>query len=58
MENTLKVGDRIYQRDWKDLIKTKDNLVKHGCHVEVKGFADMSDNILTVTYVPEVANEA
>lgn len=49
----LHVGDRIKCRNWKDLKVTALNLSGEGYGVEVIGFADMSDDILTITALPE-----
>ena len=49
----LKVGDRIHCKDWRDLKRTALNLSAEGYGVTVVGFADMSDDILTITALPE-----
>lgn len=45
----LTVGDRIYCNSWRDLLKTSFQLSSEGYGVSVIGFADMSDNVLTIT---------
>lgn len=49
----LKVGDRIHCKDWRDLKRTALNLSAEGYGVTVVGFADMSDDVLTITALPE-----
>ena len=43
------VGDKIKCKDWKDLRHKALLLSSEGYGVEVIGFSDMSDNILTIT---------
>lgn len=45
----LTVGDRIFCNSWKDLLQTSFRLSSEGYGVSVIGFADMSDNVLTIT---------
>lgn len=49
----LKVGDRIHCKDWRDLKRTALNLSAEGYGVTVVGFADMADDVLTITALPE-----
>lgn len=49
----LKVGDRIHCKDWRDLKRTALNLSSEGYGVTVVGFADMADDVLTITALPE-----
>lgn len=53
IQRTLQIGDKIHCRSWKDLKRTAFNLSSEGYGVEVIGFGDMSDNILTITAMPE-----
>ena len=53
MEKKLSIGDRICCKNWKDLKNTALGLSGEGYGVEVIGFADMSDNVLTITALPE-----
>jgi len=58
MKNNLNVGDRIHCKNWKDLKRTALQLSAEGYGVTVIGFADMADNVLTITALPEgVSNE-
>lgn len=52
-QQDLKFGDRIRCKNWKDLLTTALSLSAEGYGVSVIGFADMSDDILTITAVPE-----
>lgn len=49
----MKLGDRIYCASWRDLKNTALQLSSEGYGVTVIGFSDMSDNILTITALPE-----
>ena len=49
----LQSGDRIHCHSWRDLMNTAFHLSAEGYGVEVIGFADMSDNVLTITAQPE-----
>lgn len=49
----MNLGDRIYCASWRDLKKTALQLSSEGYGVTVIGFSDMSDNILTITALPE-----
>lgn len=49
----LRLGDRIKCKNWKDLKKTAFALASEGYGVAVIGFGDMSDDILTITALPE-----
>ena len=46
-------GQRIAFRTWKELRSTALSLSSKGYGVAVIGFDDMSDNILTVTALPD-----
>ena len=50
---TYKEGDKIHCLSWCDLRTTALILSSKGYGVAVIGFGDMSDDILTVTAVPE-----
>lgn len=50
--NDLKIGDKIHCRNWKDLLRTALQLSSEGYGVVVLGFADMYEDILTVTALP------
>ena len=52
-KSDLGVGDRIHCKNWKDLRNTALNLSAEGYGVAVIGFADMADDILTITAIPE-----
>lgn len=47
-------GEKIHCKSWQDLRTTALCLSSKGYGVAVIGFSDMSDDILTVTEVPEV----
>lgn len=49
----LRLGDRIKCKNWKDLKRTAFALASEGYGVTVIGFGDMSDDILTITALPE-----
>lgn len=53
----MNLGDRIYCTSWRDLKKTALQLSSEGYGVTVIGFSDMSDNILTITALPEKTKE-
>lgn len=53
----MNLGDRIYCASWRDLKKTALQLSSEGYGVTVIGFSDMSDNILTITALPEKTKE-
>ena len=48
----LNVGDKIHFKSWKKLLATALDLSSLGYGVAVLGFADMSENVLTVTALP------
>ena len=52
-KSDLEIGDRIHCKNWKDLRNMALNLSAEGYGVAVIGFADMSDDILTITELPE-----
>ena len=52
-QRDLQIGDRIHCRNWKDLRTIALKLSAEGYGVAVIGFADMSDDILTITDLPE-----
>lgn len=52
-KRTLRIGDRIHCKNWKDLRNTAFHLSAEGYGVEVIGWADMSEDILTITALPE-----
>jgi len=52
-QTKLNIGDRIKCKNWQDLRITALNLSAEGYGVAVIGFADMSDDILTITDLPE-----
>lgn len=49
----LQIGDKIRCRNWRDLRATALQLSSYGYGVSVIGFEDMSDDILTITALPE-----
>ena len=49
----LKIGDRITFKSWNELRVTALKMSADGYGIAVIGFADMSDNVLTVTALPE-----
>lgn len=51
--NQLQIGDRIHCKNWRDLKATALQLSSEGYGVEVIGFSDMSEDILTITALPE-----
>ena len=56
MTNTnrnFELNERIHCKSWQDLRTTALILSSKGYGVAVIGFSDMSDDILTVTAVPE-----
>lgn len=50
---TYEEGDKIHCLSWSDLRTTALILSSKGYSIAVIGFGDMSDDILTVTAVPE-----
>lgn len=52
-QKDLQLGDKIHCRSWRDLKNTALNLSAEGYGVEVIGWADMADDILTITALPE-----
>lgn len=50
---TYQVGDRIHFKRWLDLLEKALVLSSVGYGVGVIGFGDMSDNVLTITALPE-----
>ena len=50
---TYQVGDRINFKRWRDLLEKALVLSSVGYGVGVIGFGDMSDNVLTITALPE-----
>lgn len=53
----MEIGDKIHCHSWRDLKKTALNLSSEGYGVTVIGFSDMSNNILTITALPEKTKE-
>lgn len=53
----LEIGDRIKCKNWQDLRITALHLSAEGYGIAVVGFADMSDDVLTITALPEGRNE-
>lgn len=49
----LEVGTRIKCKSWRELKNYALSLSSEGYGVEVIGFADMSDNVLTITALPD-----
>ena len=49
----MKIGDKIKFSTWRKLMNKALELSAEGYGVEVIGFNDMSENILTITAVPE-----
>ena len=49
----LQIGGRIKYRSWNELRVAALKLSADGYGVAVIGFADMSDNVLTITALPE-----
>ena len=56
-ERDLKLGDRIKCKNWKDLKNTALFLSAEGYGVTVLGWADISEDILTITALPEEGKE-
>ena len=54
---TYQVGDRIHFKRWRDLLENALVLSSVGYGVGVIGFGDMSDNVLTITALPERKEE-
>lgn len=52
-QNDFEVGDKIYCGSWKDLKNTALHLSAEGYGVAVLGFGDMSDDVLTITALPD-----
>lgn len=51
--NEIKLGDKLHFKTWSHL-KTEALLLSSlGYGVAVLGFQDMSDNVLTITQMPE-----
>lgn len=57
MSDSLQLGDKIHCKNWRDLKKTAFQLSSEGYGVEVIGFSDMSEDILTITALPEEEGE-
>ena len=57
MSDSLQLGDKIRCKNWRDLKKTAFKLSSEGYGVEVIGFSDMSEDILTITALPEEEGE-
>ena len=53
----LDIGTRIKCKSWRELKNYALRLSSEGYGVEVIGFADMSDNVLTITALPDKAKE-
>ena len=53
MDKLLQLGDKIYCKNWHDLKRTAFRLSAEGYGVTCIGFAGISDNILTITAMPE-----
>ena len=49
----LRLGDRIKCKNWRDRKRTAFALASEGYGVTVIGFGDMSEDILTITDLPE-----
>ena len=49
----FELNQKIHFRTWKKLLSTAFHLSSLGYGVAVIGFADMSENILTITALPE-----
>ena len=49
----LQIGDRIHCKNWNDLRVTALKMSAEGYGIAVVGFADMADDILTITALPE-----
>ena len=49
----LEIGTRIKCKSWRELKNYALRLSSEGYGVEVIGFADMSDNVLTITALPD-----
>lgn len=49
----LEIGTRIKCKSWRELKNYALSLSSEGYGVEVIGFADMSDNVLTITALPD-----
>lgn len=47
--NSLQAGDKIHCHSWRNLKQIAFALSSEGYGVAVVGFADMSDNVLTIT---------
>ena len=49
----LDIGTRIKCKSWRELKNYAFSLSSEGYGVTVIGFADMSDNVLTITALPD-----
>ncbi|MBR6507461.1 MAG: hypothetical protein IKT37_07680 [Clostridia bacterium] len=52
-EIRLKIGDKLRCKSWKELKRIAFHLSSEGYGVQVIGFHDMSENILTIAALPE-----
>lgn len=52
-QKNFELGDRIRCRSWRELKSMALTLSSEGYGVTVIGFGDMSDNVLTITALPE-----
>lgn len=53
METLIK-GEKIKCKNWKDLKSKALHLSSLGYGVAVVGFSDMSDDVLTITELPDI----
>ena len=53
----LDIGTRIKCKSWRELKNYAFSLSSEGYGVTVIGFADMSDNMLTITALPDKTKE-
>lgn len=53
----LNIGDCIHCKNWKELRQVALSLSAEGYGASVLVFADMSDDILTITALPEGSEE-
>ena len=47
------IGDKLFFNSWKALLDMAFKLSAEGYGVSVIGFADMAENVLTITALPE-----
>lgn len=53
MDNNIRVGDKLYCANARDLRRWALNLSADGYGVAIIGYHDIHDNILTITALPE-----